>query len=96
MSCQTATAQLLLSSDADEQTPASSGALAATGCDGGAQPYYSCEPEFSPQVMQVRGSMKQPIFTCKFGCRTNSDLQRSMVRKTPEKKASHLTRGPHP
>jgi hypothetical protein len=37
---------------------------------------FDGEPECSPQVLQVRGSMKQPMFTCKFGCRSNSDLRR--------------------
>ena len=36
---------------------------------------FDGEPECSPQVMQVRGSMKQPMFTCKFSCRSNSDLR---------------------
>ncbi|WVZ60724.1 hypothetical protein U9M48_010708 [Paspalum notatum var. saurae] len=37
---------------------------------------FDGEPECSPQVLQVRGSMKQPMFTCRFGCRSNSDLRR--------------------
>jgi hypothetical protein len=41
---------------------------------------FDGEPECSPQVLQVRGSMKQPMFTCKFGCRSNSDLRRSVVQ----------------
>ncbi|KAL5210422.1 hypothetical protein ABZP36_006045 [Zizania latifolia] len=47
---------------------------------------FDGEPECSPQVLQVRGNMKQPMFTCKFGCRSNSDLRRSMVQ--PERDAS--------
>uniref|UniRef100_A0A0E0GK11 DUF1005 domain-containing protein n=1 Tax=Oryza nivara TaxID=4536 RepID=A0A0E0GK11_ORYNI len=40
---------------------------------------FDGEPECSPQVLQVQGSMKQPMFTCKFSCRSNSDLRsRSM------------------
>ncbi|KAJ4747342.1 DUF1005 family protein (DUF1005) [Rhynchospora pubera] len=35
---------------------------------------FAGEPECSPQVLQVQGSMKQPMFTCKFSCRNNSDL----------------------
>ncbi|KAF3335315.1 hypothetical protein FCM35_KLT19822 [Carex littledalei] len=35
---------------------------------------FAGEPECSPQVLQVHGSMKQPMFTCKFSCRNNSDL----------------------
>ncbi|XP_020158223.1 uncharacterized protein [Aegilops tauschii subsp. strangulata] len=45
---------------------------------------FDGEPECSPQVMQVRGSMKQPMFTCKFGCRTNSDLRRSVAQTERE------------
>ncbi|VAI37220.1 unnamed protein product [Triticum turgidum subsp. durum] len=45
---------------------------------------FDGEPECSPQVMQVRGSMKQPMFTCKFGCRTNSDLRRSAAQTEQE------------
>jgi hypothetical protein len=41
---------------------------------------FDGEPECSPQVLQVRGSMRQPIFTCKFGCRSNSDLRRPGMR----------------
>ncbi|KAF0928907.1 hypothetical protein E2562_010754 [Oryza meyeriana var. granulata] len=47
---------------------------------------FDGEPECSPQVLQVRGNMKQPMFTCKFGCRSNSDLRRSMVQ--PERDAA--------
>ena len=36
---------------------------------------FDGEPECSPQVLQVQGSMKQPMFTCKFSCRSNSDLR---------------------
>ncbi|KAJ3670080.1 hypothetical protein LUZ60_010404 [Juncus effusus] len=35
---------------------------------------FAGEPECSPQVLQVQGDMKQPMFTCKFSCRNNSDL----------------------
>jgi hypothetical protein len=41
---------------------------------------FDGEPECSPQVLQVRGSMRQPIFTCKFGCRSNNDLRRPGMR----------------
>ncbi|XP_047088731.1 uncharacterized protein LOC124700688 [Lolium rigidum] len=39
---------------------------------------FDGEPECSPQVMQLGGGgmMRQPMFTCKFACRTNSDLRR--------------------
>uniref|UniRef100_A0A0D9WV92 DUF1005 domain-containing protein n=1 Tax=Leersia perrieri TaxID=77586 RepID=A0A0D9WV92_9ORYZ len=44
---------------------------------------FDGEPECSPQVLQVQGSMKQPMFTCKFSCRSNSDLRsRSMPADT--------------
>ncbi|PRQ22213.1 hypothetical protein RchiOBHm_Chr6g0247801 [Rosa chinensis] len=40
---------------------------------------FDGEPECSPQVFQVQGNVKQPVFTCKFGFRNASDLQsRSM------------------
>jgi hypothetical protein len=47
---------------------------------------FDGEPECSPQVLQVRGSMKQPMFTCKFGCRSNSDLRRPGMQ--PERDAA--------
>lgn len=31
---------------------------------------FDGEPECSPQVFQVNGNVKQPVFTCKFGMRT--------------------------
>jgi hypothetical protein len=34
---------------------------------------FDGEPECSPQVLQVQGAMRQPMFTCKFSCRSNSD-----------------------
>jgi hypothetical protein len=36
---------------------------------------FDGEPECSPQVLQVQGRMRQPMFTCKFSCRSNSDLR---------------------
>jgi len=36
---------------------------------------FDGEPECSPQVLQVQGRMKQPMFTCKFSFRSNSDLR---------------------
>ncbi|KAJ6821135.1 uncharacterized protein M6B38_395835 [Iris pallida] len=33
---------------------------------------FSGEPECSPQVFQVQGGRKQPVFTCKFSCRNSS------------------------
>ncbi|WOK99580.1 hypothetical protein Cni_G08292 [Canna indica] len=34
---------------------------------------FDAEPECSPQVFQVQGNMKQPVFTCKFSCRSAAD-----------------------
>ncbi|XVF45809.1 hypothetical protein PTKIN_Ptkin02bG0236700 [Pterospermum kingtungense] len=34
---------------------------------------FGGEPECSPQVFQVQGSVKQAVFTCKFGFRSSSD-----------------------
>ncbi|KAG1368511.1 hypothetical protein COCNU_14G009790 [Cocos nucifera] len=34
---------------------------------------FGGEPECSPQVFQVQGSMRQPVFTCKFCCRSPVD-----------------------
>lgn len=40
---------------------------------------FDGEPECSPQVFQVQGNVTQPVFTCKFGFRSASDMQsRSM------------------
>jgi len=36
---------------------------------------FDGEPECNLQVLQVQGRMKQPMFTCKFSCRSNSDLR---------------------
>ncbi|CAD6214779.1 unnamed protein product [Miscanthus lutarioriparius] len=47
---------------------------------------FDGEPECSPQVLQVGSSMKQPMFTCKFGCRSNSDLRRPGMQ--PERDAA--------
>jgi hypothetical protein len=43
---------------------------------------FDGEPECSPQVLQVKGNMKQPMFTCKFSCRSNSDLRSRLVAAT--------------
>lgn len=40
---------------------------------------FDGEPECSPQVFQVQGNVKQPVFTCKFGFRTSSDLKNRLV-----------------
>ncbi|XP_010943312.1 uncharacterized protein [Elaeis guineensis] len=34
---------------------------------------FGGDPECSPQVFQVQGSMRQPVFTCKFSCRNPAD-----------------------
>ncbi|RRT32350.1 hypothetical protein B296_00052940, partial [Ensete ventricosum] len=34
---------------------------------------FDGEPECSPQVFQVQGNMRQPVFTCKFSCRVAGD-----------------------
>ncbi|KAF8714032.1 hypothetical protein HU200_028024 [Digitaria exilis] len=44
---------------------------------------FDGEPECSPQVLQVQGRMKQPMFTCKFSCRSNSDLRTRSVKSDP-------------
>lgn len=39
---------------------------------------FGGDPESSPQVFQVQGNMRQPVFTCKFSCRNSMDrTQRS-------------------
>lgn len=38
---------------------------------------FDGEPECSPQVFQVQGSVQQPVFTCKFGFRNERDWDRS-------------------
>jgi hypothetical protein len=60
---------------------------------------FDGEPECSPQVLQVKGSMKQPMFTCKFSCRSNSDLRsRSVLRRSPPiaKQLQIFIEIPHP
>ena len=32
---------------------------------------FGGRPESSPQVFQKQGSLKQPVFTCKFSCRSS-------------------------
>ncbi|MQL86823.1 hypothetical protein Taro_019356 [Colocasia esculenta] len=34
---------------------------------------FGGEPERSPQVFQVQGSIRQPVFTCKFACRNSCE-----------------------
>ncbi|KAF3569673.1 hypothetical protein F2Q69_00060597 [Brassica cretica] len=33
---------------------------------------FDGEPECSPQVVQIQGSIPQPVFTCKFSCRNTT------------------------
>lgn len=40
---------------------------------------FDGEPECSPQVFQVQGNVKQPVFTCKFSFRSSSDLKNSSM-----------------
>jgi hypothetical protein len=49
---------------------------------------FDGEPECSPQVLQVQGSMRQPMFTCKFSCRSNSDLRSRSVLLIPNNSSS--------
>ncbi|KAJ6799685.1 uncharacterized protein M6B38_205905 [Iris pallida] len=39
---------------------------------------FGGEPECSPQVFQVQGGRKQPVFTCKFSCRNSSSADRHL------------------
>lgn len=34
---------------------------------------FDGEPECSPQVFQVNGNVRQPVFTCKFSIRNSGD-----------------------
>ncbi|KAJ4915351.1 hypothetical protein Rs2_00901 [Raphanus sativus] len=34
---------------------------------------FEGEPECSPQVVQIQGSIRQPVFSCKFSCRNTGD-----------------------
>ncbi|KAK4742631.1 hypothetical protein SAY87_000632 [Trapa incisa] len=46
---------------------------------------FDGEPECSPQVFQIQGSIRQPVFTCKFSFRSTSDrnhLSRSIPAET--------------
>ncbi|KAI6701526.1 hypothetical protein NL676_015850 [Syzygium grande] len=39
---------------------------------------FEKEPECSPQVFQVQGSVKQPVFTCNFSCRNSNVGDRNL------------------
>ena len=41
---------------------------------------FDGEPECSPQVFQVQGNIKQPVFTCKFSFRHSGDYNNSTSR----------------
>ena len=46
---------------------------------------FEGEPECSPQVVQIQGSIRQPVFTCKFSCRNTSDrTMRSRLVSRPK------------
>ncbi|KAK8518625.1 hypothetical protein V6N13_018093 [Hibiscus sabdariffa] len=47
---------------------------------------FGGEPECSPQVFQVQGSLKQAVFTCKFGFRNSSDRNLGSGSSLPESK----------
>lgn len=40
---------------------------------------FDGEPECSPQVFQIQGNIRQPVFTCKFSFRTGDRSQRSRL-----------------
>ena len=40
---------------------------------------FDGEPECSPQVFQIQGNIRQPVFTCKFSFRTGDRAQRSRL-----------------
>ncbi|KAA0044307.1 hypothetical protein IC582_017567 [Cucumis melo] len=49
---------------------------------------FDGEPECSPQVFQVQGSVQQPVFTCKFGFRNERDWDRSRSSITEQSSTS--------
>ncbi|XWS40351.1 hypothetical protein CRYUN_Cryun18bG0133600 [Craigia yunnanensis] len=49
---------------------------------------FGGEPECSPQVFQVKGSVKQAVFTCKFGFRNSSDRNLGSRSSLPESNTS--------
>ncbi|XP_051150488.1 uncharacterized protein LOC127264933 [Andrographis paniculata] len=52
---------------------------------------FDGEPECSPHVFQIRGSVRQPVFTCKFSFRTADRNQRS--RSLPPEHSAGGPRG---
>ncbi|KAL9238532.1 hypothetical protein vseg_012938 [Gypsophila vaccaria] len=52
---------------------------------------FDGEPECSPQVYQVKGNVKQPVFTCKFSCRQSVDWNNSRSSSEPSTSRSWLS-----
>lgn len=50
---------------------------------------FDSEPECSPQVFQVRGSIKQPVFSCKFGFKNANCYSGSGDRSFKSEKREH-------
>lgn len=48
---------------------------------------FDGEPECSPQVFQIQGNVKQPVFTCKFSFRDRNLGSRSSVPETSNSKS---------
>ncbi|CAF2108030.1 hypothetical protein HID58_080923 [Brassica napus] len=44
---------------------------------------FDGEPECSPQVVQIQGSIPQPVFTCKFSCRNTTGDRTIRSRSLP-------------
>ncbi|KAI8550153.1 hypothetical protein RHMOL_Rhmol06G0082600 [Rhododendron molle] len=51
---------------------------------------FDGEPECSPQVFQIQGSIRQPVFTCKFSFRSNVD--RNQISRSLQSEG-HSSRG---
>ncbi|CAA6657642.1 unnamed protein product [Spirodela intermedia] len=53
---------------------------------------FGGDPEISPQVFQVQGTMRQPVFTCRFSCRNSDDrYQRSRCATRPRKTCNSIS-----
>ncbi|XP_021888779.1 uncharacterized protein LOC110807825 [Carica papaya] len=53
---------------------------------------FDGEPECSPQVFQIQGNIRQPVFTCKFSFRTGDRSQRSRsLQSEPSSSRSWLS-----
>ncbi|CAL5383913.1 unnamed protein product [Camellia sinensis] len=44
---------------------------------------FDGEPECSPQVFQIQGNIRQPVFTCKFSFRSNTDRNQRSLQSEP-------------